>query len=85
MGRAARQGNPGSAQVFVSAEDPLIATYAPALAKKIIVHSTKGECHIDFSAEVAKIQAQVERTQFELRKQIVNSDAWFDSIRESLH
>ena len=35
VGRGARQGEPGSAQFFVSADDYLVVTYAPDLVREM--------------------------------------------------
>lgn len=86
IGRSARQGDPGSCQYFVSAEDELLTKYAPGLAAKIVSNAgDTGECRIDFSKEISQLQTQIEERQFLARRRVVQSDAWFDHIRKSLH
>lgn len=85
-GRAARQGNPGSCQCFVSAEDDLIDQHDAQLARRLRRSADQqGECREDFSADIDRLQSRVERLQFENRKKLVQSDAWFDSVRETLN
>jgi preprotein translocase subunit SecA len=86
IGRSARQGDPGSCQHFVSAEDELLTKYAPGLARKITsAADSDGECRLDFSSEISRLQSQIEERQFVARKKVVQSDAWFDNIRKALH
>src|SRR6201999_2812982 len=42
FGRAGRQGDPGSAQVFVSVEDELIRRYLPSVAQKPLGEIVRG-------------------------------------------
>jgi preprotein translocase subunit SecA len=86
VGRAARQGNPGSCQFFVSAEDELISKYAPQLAERMISTADQnGHCDSALSEQISKLQHRIEAMHFELRKLSVQSDVWFDKVRETLH
>ena len=86
VGRAARQGNPGSCQFFVSAQDELISKYAPQLADRMIsAADANGHCDCDLSADITKLQRRIEAKHFEMRKLNVQSDVWFDKVRETLH
>lgn len=85
IGRAARQGNPGSAQFFVAPEDELLATYAPKLAQRIKAQAKSGgETRTSFSSELAAVQAQIERKQFDVRQAMVREDEWMDLVRASI-
>ena len=85
IGRAARQGNPGSAQFFVAPEDELLATYAPKLAQRIQAHAKRtGETRSSFSNELAAVQAQIENKQFLIRQAMVREDQWMDLVRASI-
>ena len=85
VGRAARQGNPGSAQFFVAPEDELIATYAPKLGQRIHARAKRnGESRTSFSNELAAVQAQVEYKQFLVRQAMVRQDHWMDLVRERI-
>lgn len=86
VGRSARQGDPGSCQYFASAEDELIAKYSPELAKRIAADvDATGESPQDYSREIAPLQRRVEALHFDMRKRSVQSDAWMDQLRETLH
>ena len=85
VGRAARQGNPGSAQFFVAPEDELLATYAPKLAQRIAAQAkSDGETRTSFSSELAAVQAQIEHNQFHIRQAMVREDQWMDLVRSSI-
>jgi preprotein translocase subunit SecA len=85
IGRVARQGDPGSCQYFVSAEDHLITLYAPALSKRMQRASREnGEVDVDFSGELAKVQLKVERLNFAQRQQMFAHDHWLDGVLSTL-
>ena len=84
-GRAARQGDPGSCRFMISADDDLIQTHAPALAKRMqSVADSDGICHVDFSARINQLQTAVDQQGFERRRQMVEHDTWLDSILNSM-
>ena len=85
IGRAARQGNPGSAQFFVAPEDEVLATYAPKLATRIAAQAkSDGETRTSFSSDLAAVQAKIENKQFEIRQAMVREDQWMDLVRASI-
>jgi preprotein translocase subunit SecA len=70
FGRAARQGDPGSAQMFTSAEDDLFCRHAPVLRKSWRAVGSK---------KLIKLaQAAAERMARFHRKQVLKSDDWMD-------
>ncbi|HZN67412.1 MAG TPA: hypothetical protein VFB66_19140 [Tepidisphaeraceae bacterium] len=70
FGRAARQGDPGCAQMFCSAEDDLFVRHARALRKFWRVMGSK---------KLIKIaQARAERLARFNRKQVLKADDWMD-------
>jgi preprotein translocase subunit SecA len=84
-GRAARQGDPGSCQFFIAADDQLIADHAPTLAKKMGRSAgPNGECKKDFTHEIIKLQAHIEETSFQQRCRLVKQEGWLDSVRETM-
>ncbi len=84
-GRSARQGDPGSVQFFVSADDDLFARQGRALAARILRSAgPDGESRTDFSGQVERLQGKIEREQFELRRRLVRHDGWLDQIRETM-
>ncbi len=84
VGRAARQGDPGSYQFFVAADDQLVAMYAPALVNRLKRSDVDGEVTTDISGEIAKLQRKVEQLHFEQRKQMFAHDRWLDQVLSTL-
>jgi preprotein translocase subunit SecA len=85
IGRAARQGDPGSFQFFVSAEDRLLRLYAPSLSHRMIRSpSENGELSGDFSREVSKAQQRAERIHAARRQQLFTHEQWFEDILSKL-
>jgi preprotein translocase subunit SecA len=70
FGRAARQGDPGSAQLFVSAEDDVFMRHAPHLRK--LWH------RIGAGRLIKLAQARAERIARFNRKQVLKADEWMD-------
>lgn len=84
-GRSARQGDPGSCQFFISADDQLLEEHSSSLAQKIVNASVQnGNCSTDFSNEIEQLQATVEIEAFEQRKKLVRQEVWFDEVRETV-
>ena len=84
-GRAARQGDPGSCQFFISADDQLIEDHSPQIAKRICRSTNKmGESKTDFMEEIAELQDSIEISNFETRKKLVHKESWLDHIRETM-
>ena len=85
IGRCARQGDVGSAQFFVSAEDDFLAKKVPELADAIKRScDASGRSNHDFSDAVLSAQSGEEAEQFRLRQQLVMQDNWFDEVRKSV-
>ncbi|MEM7558593.1 MAG: preprotein translocase subunit SecA [Planctomycetota bacterium] len=85
-GRCARQGDPGSCQFFVSAEDRLFQEHAPILIAKIQAAATEGRTEVqqDFGPEIERLQQELEVRSFELRKDVFTQDEWLNQVRHSL-
>ncbi len=84
IGRCARQGDPGSAQVFASAEDALVSMHGPWLAAALQRESSEsGEVFADFSPQIRRIQASVERQQYASRIAMLKRDMHRDSLLNS--
>jgi preprotein translocase subunit SecA len=80
-GRAARQGDPGSCQFFVSADDGLIRRFGPRLAETMNQLSGEtGEVAEDLSSQVAAIQLEAERHARERRHQLFAHDHWEQDV-----
>ncbi len=84
-GRAARQGQPGSVQFFVSADDEIFVQGESRLPKLIREASSEGgECLQTFASDIADLQRQLEARDFERRREMVQRDQWLDSVLETL-
>jgi preprotein translocase subunit SecA len=85
IGRVARQGDLGSYQFFVSADDALLAAHGPPLAQRIRQSSdAAGESAIDWSADVMRAQRRAEASAAAARRQVQAQDNWHDEILEVL-
>ena len=84
IGRGARQGQPGSAQFFVAADDALLVDHKSSMPKQIIRNAkANGEAR-DFSRELQALQKSIEQRNFVQRQQMILRDRWMDSVRESI-
>ncbi len=85
LGRAGRQGDPGSCRFLVSADDLLIQHFAPTLAKRLEQTADgTGEAHGDYSRIVAAAQDRAERTHAQHRQQFLVQDAWMGGVLSTL-
>jgi preprotein translocase subunit SecA len=85
LGRSARQGNPGSAQMFVSADDELFVRHSSSIRSVMSRASTQnGEITADLTRPVRKVQQQVERQQFLQRRQLFYQDRHRDTVMAKL-
>ena len=80
-GRSARQGDPGSAQAFVSLEDELARRYMP-LVSGLLIRRYKGSDGPISSTPARKVfdlaQRRAERTALRQRKGVLRTDDWLD-------
>lgn len=80
-----RQGDPGSAEVLVSADDTLVAQYGPWLANALCREADQNsEVHADFSSQLNRIQAAAERQQYAARVNMLRRDIARDSLLRSV-
>ncbi|MEM7784728.1 MAG: hypothetical protein AAF623_15365 [Planctomycetota bacterium] len=86
IGRTARQDDPGSYQVFVSAEDDILTKNASELVNSIRQHSDSltGECYKNFDSKIRRLQIQLEKAAYAARKSLVLRDKWLEKKRESM-
>jgi preprotein translocase subunit SecA len=79
FGRSARQGDPGSAQAFVSAEDELIRRHLPAFAaaalKRTVALNLPAKTTATLSA-FALAQRNAQRLAAKQRAAVLQADAW---------
>jgi preprotein translocase subunit SecA len=81
FGRAGRQGDPGSAQAFVSAEDELFVRSLPSPVRRAVraVLRTKAPgAQAAAAAAVRQAQASAQRLAFKQRRGVMDADAWAD-------
>lgn len=80
-GRCARQGDPGSTQVFVSLEDELIQKNTPIIAAALRrFHCQQGrEISSAFWRHmIGVLQRRAERASFRRRRDVLSADHWLD-------
>ena len=80
-GRAARQGDPGTAQAIVSIEDELVPRYSPHAARAL--RKRYGKTDRDISSGLVRrvfdsAQAKAERLALRQRKGVLRTDDWLD-------
>jgi len=81
FGRAARQGDPGSAQAFVSLEDELVRRHAPHLSSLVRGRApgAGGEISFGLARRVFDLaQRRAERLALRQRKGVLRTDSWLD-------
>lgn len=75
IGRSGRQGDPGSAQSFLSAQDDLIRNHGCWLADSILRHCDEhGECKVNLETQIRRIQRSTERLAFSARYAMFQRD-----------
>ena len=80
IGRAARQGDPGSAQFFVSADDDLLVQYGEWLRAEMLLQPNRsGEITTDLTKPVRRVQAHAEQTYDRQRRQLFLSEGQRDA------
>ncbi len=85
VGRASRQGDPGSCQTFVSADDDVIQQYARWMARYIRrIAGPDGEVEADLSRELAKLQNSVERKSAAKRREMFSRETWLEDVLSTL-
>ena len=81
IGRSARQGNPGSAQTFISAEDELICRYGSWLAKAVLREAGDAvEADADLESAIRRLQQAAEQRQFQGRAELLRKDLKRDNL-----
>ena len=81
FGRAGRQGDPGSAQAFMSAEDEIIRRYLPRATRaalNVALRTKFKGWEILARAAFRRAQAKAERHAAKQRQEVLRSDTWLD-------
>ncbi|MEX2141894.1 MAG: preprotein translocase subunit SecA [Pirellulales bacterium] len=77
IGRVGRQGDPGSCQFFLSADDPLLVRFAPEVCQQIkALPQTAGEVGEDYSRQIRAAQERCEAAGYLARKELAAADTW---------
>lgn len=85
IGRAARQGQPGSAQFFLSLEDPLLREQAPAVARRLAERFAQvEELPADTAKHFLRLQRQIELHDQETRRLLAREDETIDDLKQAL-
>ena len=84
IGRAARQGQPGSAQFFAAADDPIFIENNSPMQKQIVRRAKRSGEAPDFSNNLANLQDAIETRNLKLRQDMILRDRWMDSVRKSI-
>jgi len=84
IGRSARQGDPGSAQFFVSAEDELLIREAPRLVQSIAARTRRSEVVGAFDKAIQRFQQGVERRSARQRQLMLQADLERDTTLAKL-
>ena len=81
IGRAARQGQPGSCQFFIAADDELLAQHGPSASDRVKTLTRKGDVTSnELDALTTKIQKQAERQTHEARCDLYRQDQWLNEV-----
>ena len=77
IGRVGRQGDPGSYQFFVSADDALLLRFGPQLSRRMkSMPHLGGEICVDLSRNVRAVQKRAEAAGAKQRKMLTAADQW---------
>ncbi len=75
IGRAARQGQPGSAQFHVCAQDDLLAAHAPRVRQRLLTAAGNGmPVSAELTRAIESTQRRVEKVQFQQRRRMFLAD-----------
>ncbi|MEM9409520.1 MAG: helicase-related protein [Planctomycetota bacterium] len=81
-GRAARQGQPGSCQFFVSADDKLLGGRWLSNRIRKFCHRNQGDTSSYLDRGVQRLQKQCEYDAFALRKAMLDRELWLNDFRK---
>ncbi|HEY3900124.1 MAG TPA: hypothetical protein VGM54_16065 [Chthoniobacter sp.] len=86
IGRGARQGQPGSAQFFVSVEDALLQLHAPELATRLAsqIPDKNGELPARMAATFRRVQRRVETEDRVQRRALAAHHRWVNELKQAL-
>ena len=83
LGRAGRQGDPGSGQFLVSADDNLLLRYGKTLVRKIEkIREAVGIESRSFDVRIQQIQKIAEKESYQQRQSVMREELWLDKIKK---
>ncbi|MCB1204979.1 MAG: hypothetical protein KDN18_12025 [Verrucomicrobiae bacterium] len=86
-GRSARQGQPGSNQTFLSADDFLLRRYLPLEAERLAAARADANGEVKGAAWESvffKAQARAEKARYETRQGLLRHDEWLSETKRRL-
>ncbi len=85
VGRCARQGDPGSCQTYVAADDELLEHVGDSLAKRIArIADRSGEATLRGDSVLRDIQRKAEQIDFARRQHLMQQELWVESVLDTL-
>ena len=86
IGRTARQGQPGSAQFFLSPDDELLRRHSPAAVAKLarMTATPEGELPPETATHFLRAQRSVEHADRTGRRALAEYDEWIDELKQAL-
>ncbi|MDA8745982.1 preprotein translocase subunit SecA [Rubripirellula amarantea] len=74
IGRSARCGDPGSARIYVSAEDAIAASAAPWIARAILRTDPSQTSSLEVDKHLQRVQRYQQRSEFNRRRDLLKND-----------
>jgi preprotein translocase subunit SecA len=86
LGRAGRQGEPGSGQFHVSADDEIVLRYDAGFSKILrrLSHVEEGNPNAVFDQRIQKLQSMAERESYQSRCEVMREELWLDDVKKAL-
>ena len=85
LGRSGRQGDPGSGQFYVSADDELLDRFVSKLNKQLQrIRKSGGIANQNFDRQIEAIQKRAEAASYQSRQEIMREELWLDNIKKAV-
>lgn len=86
LGRAGRQGDPGSGQFFVSADDEIVNRFDASLQSALSKLKGKrdGGTNRNFDASIRQIQQKAEKESLKQRESVMREELWLDDVKKAV-
>jgi len=84
VGRTARQGQPGSAQFFLSLEDYLLTHHAPAVAQRLAAGTRAAELPARYAIHFRRAQRRAEIADRCQRRALASHHQWLNELKQAL-